>query len=120
MIYKMFNALGISTFSGSPAPPSVNPRHQPKPTRASTVRNHPRPDRSPIRAPIDSEIMERDPATVVGFPALKPGNATDLGGTAHRSLTERGAPLPKYAAVKEANADAAHWGQMLIKSARQS
>ena len=36
MIYKMFEALGISTFSGSPAPPSVNPRHQPKPKQAST------------------------------------------------------------------------------------
>ena len=37
MINQMFEALGISTFSRDPAPPSVNPRHQPKPSRASTA-----------------------------------------------------------------------------------
>ena len=67
----------------------VNPRHQPKPTKASTVRNLQRPDRSPTRAPIDADIVDRDPATVVGLPAPKPGNATDLGRAAHRSLTKR-------------------------------
>ena len=89
MLYKMFEALGISTFSRDPAPPMVNPRHQPKPTKASTVRNLQRPDRSPTRAPIDADIVDRDPATVVGLPAPKPGNATDLGRAAHRSLTKR-------------------------------
>ena len=95
MLHKMFETLGIIPSSGNPAPPMVNTRHQPKPTKASTVRNLQRPDRSPTRAPIDADTVDRDPATVVGLPALKPGNATDLGGAAHRSLTERGAPLPK-------------------------
>ena len=89
MLDKLFETLGINSLHRDPAPPMVSLRHQPKRTEASTVRNRPRPDRSPIRAPIGSEIKERDPATVVGFPALKPGNATDLGRAAHRSLTKR-------------------------------
>ena len=89
MLYKMFEALGIQSSHRDPAPPLVNTRHQPKPTKASTVRNLQRPDRSPTRAPIDADIVDRDPATVVGLPAPKPGNATDLGRAAHRSLTKR-------------------------------
>ena len=40
MLYKMFEALGIQSSPGSPVPPKVNPRHQPKLQQASTHGTH--------------------------------------------------------------------------------